>query len=137
MAATGKVLLEGLAPATGEALVLTAPISFWGGVDPRTGLIIDVRHPELGASLAAKVLFIPGTVGSSTASTILLELVHCGKAPAAIILDKPDAILLLGLVAAREMGWSIPVAIQLPKEEFGHYRGRNVRVEPDGAILGL
>ncbi len=137
MAATGKVLLEGQAPTTGEALVLTAPISFWGGVDPRTGLIIDVRHPERGASIATKVLFIPATVGSSTASTILLELVHCGKAPAAIILDRPDAILLLGLVAAREMGWSIPFAVQLPKEEFGRYRGRNVRVGPDGSVLGL
>ncbi len=137
MTVSGKVLMEGQAPASAEALVLTAPISFWGGVDPRTGLIIDVRHPELGASIAAKVLFIPATVGSSTASTILLELVHCGKAPAAIILDNPDAILLLGLVAAREMGWPTPVAIQLPKAEFERYRGRNVRVGPDGSVLAL
>ncbi len=137
MSAVGKLLLEGRAPAAGEALVLTAPISFWGGVDPRTGLIIDVRHPERGASIAAKVLFIPATVGSSTASTILLELVHCGEAPAAIVLDKPDAILLLGLVAAREMGWPTPVAVQLAKAEFERYRGRNVRVEPDGSVLGL
>lgn len=137
MAAAGKVMIDGQAPVTGEALVLTAPISFWGGVDPRSGLIIDVRHPERGASIAAKVLFIPSTVGSSTASTILLELVHCGKAPAAIILDRPDAILLLGLVAAREMGWPTPVAIQLPKQEFERYRGRNVRVEPDGSVFRL
>ncbi len=41
----GEVLVPGLAGA-GEALVLTAPISFWGGVDPRTGLIIDVSHPQ-------------------------------------------------------------------------------------------
>lgn len=118
----------------GEALVLTAPISFWGGVDPRSGTIIDVRHPERGASIAGKVLFIPATVGSSTASTILLELVHCGKAPAAIVLDKPDAILLLGLVVAREMGWPTPVAVRLAKEEFARFRGRTASIGEDGAL---
>lgn len=129
----GAVLVPGSAGA-GEALVLTAPISFWGGVDPRTGRIIDVRHPEHGASIAGKVLFIPATVGSSTASTILLELVHCGKAPAAIVLDRPDAILLLGLVAAREMGWPTPVAVQFGKAGFGRFAGAVVAVGADGVL---
>ncbi|MBK8455718.1 MAG: DUF126 domain-containing protein [Phyllobacteriaceae bacterium] len=130
---SGEVLVPGL-PGAGEALVLTAPISFWGGVDPRTGLIIDVRHPERGASIADKVLFIPATIGSSTASTILLELVHRGKAPAAIVLDKPDAILLLGLVAAREMGWPTPVAVRLEKERFAIYAEKTVRIGDNGII---
>lgn len=118
----------------GEALVLTAPISFWGGVDPRNGLIVDVRHPQHGASIAGKVLFIPATVGSSTASTILLELVHRGLAPAAIVLDKPDAILLLGLVAAREMGWPTPVAVRFAKDNYKAYSGQTVRIGENGAI---
>lgn len=132
--ASGRIVIDGTTPVEGEALVLSAPISFWGGVDPRTGLIIDVRHPEHGASIAGKVLFVPATVGSSTASTILLELVHCGKAPVAIVLDKPDAILLLGLVAAREMGWPTPVAIQLRKEDHARFRGQPVSVGQDGAV---
>jgi uncharacterized protein len=102
-------LLPGPAP-QGETLVLTAPISFWGGVDPKTSRIADVRHPQHGQEIKHKVLFIPATIGSSSASAILLELVHRNIAPAALILREPDAILLLGLIVAREMGWETPGA---------------------------
>jgi predicted aconitase with swiveling domain len=95
-------------------LALTAPISFWGGVDPRSGEIIDARHPQRGRSIAGTVLALPGTIGSSSASAVLLELVHAGKAPAALLMDAPDAILLLGIIVAREMGWSTPPALRLP-----------------------
>jgi predicted aconitase with swiveling domain len=98
--------------ATGETLALSAPISFWGGVDPKTGMIIDARHPERGQSIAGKILLLPGTIGSSSASAVLLELVHAGHAPAAIVMPEPDAILLLGLVVAHEMGWAIPPAFK-------------------------
>src|SRR5690606_926476 len=100
----GEILVEGPASA-GEALVLTAPISFWGGVDPKTGRIADPRHPQHGEDIAGRVLFLPGTIGSSSASAVLLELVRAGLAPAAIVMHEPDAILLLGLIVAREMGW--------------------------------
>jgi uncharacterized protein len=102
-------LLPGPEP-RGETLILTAPISFWGGVDPKTSRIADVRHPQHGQEIKHKVLFIPATIGSSSASAILLELVHRGIAPAALILREPDAILLLGLIVAREMGWETPGA---------------------------
>jgi len=42
MSAAAEILVPGKA-GEGEALVLTAPISFWGGVDPKTGRIADVR----------------------------------------------------------------------------------------------
>jgi hypothetical protein len=57
-----EVLVEGTA-GSGPALVLTAPISFWGGVDPKTGRIADVRHPQHGEVISGKVLFLPGTIG--------------------------------------------------------------------------
>lgn len=98
--------------ASGNTLALSSPISFWGGVDPKTGMIIDARHPERGQSIAGKILLLPGTIGSSSASAVLLELVHAGRAPAAIIMPEPDAILLLGLVVAREMGWTTPPAFK-------------------------
>ncbi|MGO4840421.1 DUF126 domain-containing protein, partial [Rhizobiaceae sp. 2RAB30] len=60
--------------AEGDALVLSAPISFWGGVDPASGRIADVRHPQHGAVIGGSVLFLPGTIGSSSASAVLLEL---------------------------------------------------------------
>lgn len=118
----------------GEALVLSAPISFWGGVDPATGRIVDVRHPECGVSIAGRVLFLPGTIGSSSASAVLLELVHNGNAPAAIVLAEPDAILLLGLIVAREMGWKTPVAVRLGRERFRAFHGMTIRVGEDGVI---
>ena len=63
----------------------------------------------------ARVLFVPGTIGSSSAAAVLLELVHDGHAPAALVLHEPDAILLLGLIVAREMGWQTPVAVKLDR----------------------
>ncbi len=118
----------------GEALVLDAPISFWGGVDAGTGRIADVRHPQCGQDIAGRVLFLPGTIGSSSASAVLLELVHNGHAPAALVLHEPDAILLLGLIVAREMGWQTPIALRLARENFGVLRGRTVQVD---AACGL
>lgn len=131
---------EVLVPGTGgrgPALVLDAPISFWGGVDPATGRIADVRHPQLGASVAGTVLFLPGTIGSSSASAVLLELVHNGHAPAALVLHEPDAILLLGLIVAREMGWETPVALRLPRERHADFAGRTVRADGSGAVTTL
>jgi predicted aconitase with swiveling domain len=128
------VLLPGRAT-RGRGLALTAPISFWGGVDPKTGTIADPRHPEYGMDIAGRVLMIPSTVGSSSASAILLELVHVGRAPAAIILHEPDAILLLGLVVAKEMGLTTPIALRLDREQYIHFHNMNVEVSEDGAVF--
>jgi predicted aconitase with swiveling domain len=118
----GEILVAGKA-GSGEALVLDAPISFWGGVYPKSGRIADVRHPQHGERIAGKVLFLPGTIGSSSASAVLLELVHNGHAPAALVLHEPDAILLLGLIVAKEMGWETPVAVRLDRRHFGSLAG--------------
>ncbi|KUM28280.1 hypothetical protein AU467_12325 [Mesorhizobium loti] len=128
-----EILVPGRA-GEGEALVLTAPISFWGGVDPKTGRIADVRHPQHGEVISGRVLFLPGTIGSSSASAVLMELVHNGRAPAALVLHEPDAILLLGLIVAREMGWETPMAVRLGRGVFDNYRGSTVQVADDGAL---
>ena len=122
---SAEVLVSGL-PGAGEALVLTAPISFWGGVDPATGTIADPRHPQHGQRVTGRVLFVPETIGSSSASAVLMELVHRGIAP--------DAILLLGLIAAKEMGWATPIAVRLSRERFGAFEGRHPSVSADGTI---
>ncbi len=131
-----EILVSGT-PGAGPALVLTAPISFWGGVDPKTGRIADVRHPQHGASIAGTVLFLPGTIGSSSASAVLLELVHNGRAPAAIVLHEPDAILLLGLIVAREMGWPVPMAVRMPSAEFAALAGRTIAVSTGGGVVEI
>lgn len=134
-AAQADILVPG--PKThGEGLVLSAPISFWGGIDAKTSRIIDVRHPDHGAEIAGRVVFLPGTIGSSSASAVLLELVHAGLAPAAIVLHEPDAILLLGLIVAREMGWAAPIALRLGRDEHQLFHGRHVSVTAGGHIAG-
>lgn len=133
MNAQAEILVPGMG-GEGEALVLEAPISFWGGVDAMSGRIADVRHPQCGCTVAGRVLFLPGTIGSSSASAVLLELVHNGHAPAALILHEPDAILLLGLIVAREMTWRTPIALRLSHENFAAFRGCKVLVEKTGRL---
>lgn len=121
-------------PACGDALVLSAPISFWGGVDPASGTIMDVRHPQHGACIAGRILFLPGAIGSSSASSVMLELVHAEKAPAAIVMAQPDAILLLGLIVAREMRWPTPIAVRLDAARFGAFENRRLNVSAEGEM---
>jgi uncharacterized protein len=129
----GEILIDGAA-VQADAMVLTAPISFWGGVNPRTGQVADVRHPQFGQSISGKVLMIPATIGSSSAAAVLLELVHAGLAPAAIILHEPDAILLLGLIVANEMGHRSPVSLRLDRHHFEALAAARLRVSEDGRI---
>ena len=129
----GEVLVAGMA-GSGQALVLSAPISFWGGVDPKTGTIVDVRHPEHGETISGRVLFLPATIGSSSASAVLLELVRNGNAPAALVLHEPDAILLLGLIVAKEMGWRTPVAVKLDRSRFAGFPSKEVSVSAEGLL---
>jgi uncharacterized protein len=133
---SAEILVQGQA-AQAEALVLTAPISFWGGVNPKTGLIADVRHPQHGLSISGKVLCLPGTIGSSSAAAVLLELVSAGLAPAAIILHEPDAILLLGLIVAQEMGHATPMALRLDRREFAGFVERELLINAEGSITAL
>ena len=104
----GEVLLPG--SAEGPVLKLERPISFWGGVDPDSGRITQPRHPQHLRCISGQVLALPGTIGSSSSSAILLELMYKKRAPLALLMAEPDAILVLGVVVAREMGYgTIPV----------------------------
>jgi uncharacterized protein len=105
-----NVLVHG--DATGEPLVLTAPISFWGGVSPETGTIIEKRHPQFGMSLKGKILMLPAAKGSSSGSSVLAEILRNNTGPAAIILGAPDAILATGAMVAKALyGVVCPVII--------------------------
>jgi predicted aconitase with swiveling domain len=118
----------------GPLLRLTEPLSFWGGVDPATGLITDARHPARGRSIAGTVLALAATRGSSSSSAVLLELIRGGRAPAAIVMGQIDAILALGVVVAREMGWPTPPVLELSPEMQAALPEGQRRVNPDGTI---
>ncbi|UCG58603.1 MAG: DUF126 domain-containing protein, partial [Phycisphaerales bacterium] len=68
--------------AKGQALVSNEPLSFWGGLCPHTGEIIDRRHELSGASAVGRVFVFPTGRGSSTSSATLLESIKNGVAPA-------------------------------------------------------
>ena len=103
--------------AEGRALKLPS-LSLWGGIDPATGRLSDPALPHCGESVRGRVLMIAEPVGSSSSSAVLLELLHAGSAPAAIVLGRADAIVGLGILVAREMGWAtIPLAVMAPSEQ--------------------
>lgn len=88
--------------ARGGVLACQQGLSFWGGVDPDTGTIIDVHHPDHGASLAGRIVLMPTSRGSCSGSGVLLQLARNGKAPAALVFREEEDILTLGaLIAAR------------------------------------
>lgn len=108
--AEARTLVAGRAE--GQVLVLDEPLGFWGGIDPATGEIVDVHHPQAGANVAGRVLVLPGGRGSSSSSSVFAEAVRAGTAPAAVILLEPDPILALGAIVARELyGRAIPVVV--------------------------
>ena len=121
--------------AEGRALVLDAPLSLWGGLEPGTGDIIDQRHPQWGQNVTGRVLVMPVGKGSSSASSILLEAVRLGTAPAAILLAEPDAILALGAAVARELyGLAPPVTVLEPRVYNQIRDGQQIALTTSGNI---
>lgn len=97
---------------SGIALATEEPLSFWGGLNPDTGEIIDRRHPLSGEIVSGKVLVLPQGRGSCSASGVLLEAIRNGKAPLAIIISHLDPVVCLGAVLADELyGQVSPVAV--------------------------
>ncbi|MBL8268880.1 aconitase X swivel domain-containing protein [Steroidobacter sp.] len=123
---------------TGRALHLIEPISFWGGVSAVDGTLIDPRCSQRGVSISGRVLLIRELKGSSSGSSVLLELVYRGLAPSAIVLSEPDAILSLGALVAREMNWATPGIFRLPVAlQLAIPQDRPLSIEPNGQITGL
>jgi len=126
----GRCLVAG--SAQGALLYADVGLSFWGGVEPFTGEVIDRHHPLSGQFISGRVLAIPSGRGSCTGSSVLLELILNGHAPAALMFERVEDILTLGVLVAEQMfGHSIPV-ISLGEAGFAALRGvAFVRVEAD------
>ncbi len=104
--------------AAGAIVACEEGLSFWGGVDPATGRVIDAHHPLHGRMLAGSVLALPTSRGSCTGSGVLLELALNGHAPAALVFREDEDVLTLGaLIAGRLFGQAIPV-LRLCPEDF-------------------
>lgn len=129
----GRVLVGGAG--AGSVLRLDEPLSFWGGVDPVTGRIIDRRHPRRGESVAGRVLVMPYGRGSSSSSSVLLEGVRLGTAPAAVVLRELDGILALGAAVARELYEQSPPVVLLEATDWEALgEGAEVSVDVSGRL---
>jgi predicted aconitase with swiveling domain len=92
----GRCVVPGRAE--GEALVTRDRISGWGGIDSRTGTIVETRHELRGLSFAGKVLVFPGAKGSSGWSNAFHLTRHFGSAPAAMLFNEMTTKIALGAV---------------------------------------
>ena len=99
--------------AAGEALVTSMGISFYGGVDPETGLVVEKGHELEGQSIAGRVLVFPTGKGSTVGSYTLYRLKKAGLAPAAIINTESETITAVGCIISE-----IPCVDHIPIEEI-------------------
>lgn len=129
--------------AAGEILATTEPLSFWGGVDPATGQVIDVHHPLSGQNMAGRILVMPGTRGSCTGSGVLLDMALNGKAPAALVFCEPEDVVTLGaMIAAGMFGKPLPVLRLSPEAHAWLAQARTARItetalEAEGLTLPI
>jgi predicted aconitase with swiveling domain len=129
----GEPIVAGEANAT--ALVSTEPLSFWGGYNPDTGEIIDRHHPLSGMIAAGRVLVIPSGRGSCSGSGTLLEAIHNGNAPAAIVLGSVDPIIGLGAILGDELyGDRLPVVVVSDLDQYQIRTGDTVTIAADGTM---
>ncbi|MBN9412156.1 MAG: DUF126 domain-containing protein [Burkholderiales bacterium] len=125
----GRKVVGGVAE--GEALVTRQHISGWGGVDPRTGTIIETRHELRGVSFAGKVLVFPGAKGSSGWSSTFHTARLMGMAPAAMLYNETTAKAALGAVVTHA-----PTVTDFDLDPLQHIEtGDWVRVDADRGVV--
>ena len=121
--------------AEGVALVAEDPLSFWGGLDAATGEVIDRRHGLSGQIVTGRVLVMPYSRGSSTTSTVLLEAIRAGTAPAAIVASCADPMLALGSIVAGELYHRRVPVVALEEADYNRLRTWDrVVIHPGGAV---
>lgn len=92
----GRLISKG--KGEGEALVTTQPISFYGGVDPNTGVVIEKGHELQGQSVRGKILVFPTGKGSTVGSYTLYRMKKNGTAPAGIVNRECETVVAVGVI---------------------------------------
>ena len=124
----GRSIYRGTAE--GEALVTNMGISFFGGVDPDTGVIVERGHELEGQSIAGKVLVFPTGKGSTVGSYTLYRLQYNGKAPLAIVNHECEPITAVGCILAE-----IPCVDQIPIVQL--QSGQYLRVDGERGTVDV
>ncbi len=116
--------------AAGEALVTSMGISFFGGVDPETGCVVEKGHELEGKSIAGKVLVFPTGKGSTVGSYTLYRLKKAGLAPAAILNLEAETITAVGCIIS-----DIPCVDHIPVEKIE--TGMQVSVDGESGTVRI
>ena len=107
----GRVINPG--KAEGIALVSPEPIGFYGGIDMKTGRVIEKNHPLEGESVKDKILVFPCGKGSTVGSYVIYGLKKNGVAPKAIVNRETETIVATGVILA-----GIPCVDQIEIEKI-------------------
>ena len=128
MKVQGRSINPGRAQAA--ALVSPAAISFFGGVDPATGVVVEKGHPLEGQSVAGKVLVFPTGKGSTVGSYTLYRMKAAGTAPAAILNAECETITAVGCIIS-----GIPCVDHLPIQSL--HSGDTLSVDGETGLIIL
>lgn len=124
--------------AEGPVLVLDEPLSFWGAFDPRTGVILDVHHPQRGACLTGKILLMRESRGSGSSPGTIAEAIRLGTAPAAIVFVMPDVNLAIGAAVAGELyGRQCPILAVSAADYDSLKQAARLRIARDGVVTAF
>ena len=118
----GRIISKG--KAEGKALVTKQPISFYGGVDPDKGIIVEKGHELEGKEIKGRILVFPNGKGSTVGSYTLYRLKKNGVAPAGMINKECETVVAVGAIISE-----IPCVDKIDISKIK--TGDNVRVEND------
>jgi predicted aconitase with swiveling domain len=128
MILNGRCIFRG--QAAGQTLCTSMGISFFGGVDPDTGVVVEKGHELFGQSIAGKVLVFPTGKGSTVGSYTLYRLKKNGVAPAAILNAECEPITAVGCIISE-----IPCVDHLPQTLLSS--GLTVRIDAGQGIVEI
>jgi hypothetical protein len=125
----GRCIVKG--NAKGEALVTKDPISFYGGIDPQTGNLVERGHELEGKCIANKILIFPRGKGSTVGSYIIFRLKKNGRAPKAIVNIEAEPIVAVGAIISE-----IPMIDKVDEKSLRIIKsGDEVEVDAERGIL--
>jgi len=122
----GRMISPGKVEA--EAIVSPEPIGFYGGIDPKTGIVIEKGHPLEGESVTGKILVFPCGKGSTVGSYVIYGLEKNGVGPAAIVNEETEPIVATGSILA-----GVPCVDQIDISQFK--TGDRLRVDAENGIV--
>jgi predicted aconitase with swiveling domain len=94
----GRTIYPGVVE--GEAIVSKEAIGFYGGIDAKTGEVIEKGHELEGQNVKDKILVFPMGKGSTVGSYVIYGLKKNGVAPKAIVNKETETIVATGVILA-------------------------------------